>query len=108
MDEAELLCDNIGIIDGGSLVASGGVEDIKGMCGDSGSIEVLLDSPKLSEEQLSIFGSYELIPRGIVGEAELPSAYEALRSNGIISIRRVRPSLKDSFVMLTEGEGDSS
>lgn len=107
MDEAEFLCDRIGIIDGGSLVISGGIEEIKGMCGGTGLIEVILDEPDLDERQLSVFDSYDLIPGGIVGRAQLEEAYDVLNPNGIISIKRIRPDLKDSFVMLTEGNGDS-
>jgi ABC-2 type transport system ATP-binding protein len=109
MDEVEQLCDRIGIMDRGSLIVSGGIEEIKSGCNrDSDKIEVVLRSPVLGREQLSLFESYELTPSGIVGHADLNSVYEALRPNGIISIRRLRPSLKESFVLLTEGVGDSN
>lgn len=105
MDEAEALCDRVGVIDGGRLVASGTVSEMKGLCGaESNRLEVLLENPRLDTAQLSVFGSYRLVPNGIVGEADLDEAYLALRPNGVISIRRVLPSLKDSFVLLTEGE----
>ena len=109
MDEAELLCDRVGIIDGGRLIASGTNQEIKSLCkGGSERLEVILRNPKLESVQLSIFRSYVLTARGITGEADLDTAYEALKPNGIISIRRLQPSLKDSFVLLTEGGGDSS
>ena len=109
MDEAELLCDRVGIIDGGRLIASGTNQEIKSLCkGGSERLEVILRNPKLESVQLSIFRSYVLTARGITGEADLDMAYEILKPNGIISIRRLQPSLKDSFVLLTEGGGDSS
>jgi ABC-2 type transport system ATP-binding protein len=105
MDEAEALCDRVGVIDGGRLVSSGTVSEMKGLCGaESNRLEVLLENPRLDNAQLSVFKSYKLVPNGIVGEADLDEAYLALRPNGVISIRRVLPSLKDSFVLLTEGE----
>ena len=109
MDEAELLCDRIGVIDRGRLIASGTSQEIKGLCrGGPERIEILLENPRLDDGQLGAFRSYELLPNGIVGEADLGSAFAALRPNGIISIRRLQPSLKDSFVLLTEEGADSA
>jgi len=108
MDEADLLCDRIGVMDGGRLVASGTNQEIKEMARSGpGRIEVILENPKLEDHQLSVFTSYRLTANGIIGEAELGVAYESLKPNGIISIRRLAPSLKDSFVLLTEA-GDSN
>lgn len=108
MDEAELLCDRIGIMDRGRLVAAGTNREIKKLSAEGPErIEALLERSELTKEQLGIFSSYELTPNGIVGEADLQEAWEALRPNGIISMRRIQPTLKDSFVTLTEGTGDS-
>jgi ABC-2 type transport system ATP-binding protein len=108
MDEAELLCDRIGIMDRGRLVALGTSYQIKSLSSlGPERIEVLLERPELSVEQLGVFEDYELMPAGIVGRADLQEAWEALRPNGVISMRRILPTLKDSFVTLTEGTGDS-
>ncbi len=106
MDEAEALCDRVGVIDGGKLVASGTVSEIKRLCGpESNRLEVLLENPSLNEAQLSVFKSYRMIPNGITGEADMDEAYRALRPNGVISIRQVMPSLKECFIMLTKRDG---
>jgi len=108
MEEAELLCDRIGVIDHGRLLAVGRLDEIRKLARtDSGLIEAVLERRYLTPEQLGAFRDYRLTPRGIIGRADLDEAYDALKPNGIVSIERVRPSLKESFVRLTEGEGDT-
>jgi ABC-2 type transport system ATP-binding protein len=107
MDEAELLCDRVGVIDRGRLLASGSVQEIKDLSGGvSNRLEVVLRNPRVAKEQLSVFSSYELTPRGITGEADFEQAFRILEPNGVISIKRVQPTLKDSFVLLTEAGAD--
>ncbi len=105
MEEAELLCDRVAIIDQGNILALGPVEEVKELgAGETGLVEVEVRNTQFRASQLSIFDGYRVTPRGIIGQATLEEAFRALKENEITNLREVRPTLKDSFIRLTQGD----
>jgi ABC-2 type transport system ATP-binding protein len=112
MEEAERLCDRIGIIDDGRIVASGTRRELVGQLGQGDRIEVT------GEGDLAAFGNacrwlpgvfgIEEIDRGIAiratdGAAAIAAVVAAAGAAGVTisGIAVVEPELEDAFLRLT-------
>ena len=95
LEEAERLCDRIGLIVRGRLVALDTVEGLKATASGGPAIEITLDRGEGRVETQRISGED-------VGSAmrDAVSQVEARRER-VVSIRTVRPTLEDVFVRLT-------
>jgi len=105
MEEAERLCDSVVIIDSGRAIACGDIDQVRLLAtGGEPLVRVILED-KVPEESLSEFEWYQYIPRGVIVKGELQQVFDALRENGIVRIEKALPSLKETFIALTEAEG---
>ena len=125
MFEAEILCDRIGIIRGGRIIAEGTPGELKALVSDSTPITVVLKAEDAGAvEELygrlirdGVKGEYErvepgkwkltiLAPRGTEDDV-LAELYSTSRSIGlrVLEARVREPSLEDVFIALTGEEG---
>jgi len=105
MEEAERLCDSVVIIDSGRAIASGDIDQVRLLAtGGEPLVRVILEET-VPEESLSEFEWYRYIPRGVIVKGELERVFDALREAGIVRIEKALPSLKETFIALTEAEG---
>jgi ABC-type multidrug transport system ATPase subunit len=111
MTEVEQICDRVGVIRGGRLVAEGTVEDLRGQ----GSLRVRAEP--VGEAQRIVAGLdrvsgvqvFDGTLRIAVDPAEAPQINKALVDAGIAvsEIYQERASLETVFLELTQHEGDS-
>jgi ABC-2 type transport system ATP-binding protein len=107
IEEADVLCNRVSIIDRGKFVASGTPSELKGRV-QTDFIE-LETSESVTEERLrSIPGVSEVRSQGStwilrVGSAEatLPALFHALKTDGIRRINVEKPSLESVFIDIT-------
>ncbi len=125
MFEAEILCERIGIIRGGKIIAEGTPGELKSLVSDSTPITVVLRAEDVrAVEELygrlvsdGVKGEYErvepgkwkltiLAPRGSEDDV-LADLYSTSRSIGlrVLEARVREPSLEDVFIALTGEEG---
>jgi ABC-2 type transport system ATP-binding protein len=119
MEEAERLCERIGIMDGGKLIAEGTRAELIGKLDQSSRIEVGLGhgealDPQVLGRAISIVEALEGVRAAQVigdhvvvftdrGAQRLPALVSALVNAGLVaeSIRVVEPNLEDVFLRMT-------
>jgi len=115
MEEAEGLCDRLGVIDNGKLIALGTLAELRAMTGErdllrlAGSFE-----PQASREALARLGEMEIVQVDAEGltvamreaSRKLPAVFEALAAAGgeVRETTLTRPSLESLFIKLTGRE----
>ena len=104
MEEAEKLCDHVAIIESGRLIASGELDEVRRLVSRGEPLVRVILKDEIAEEKLSEFEWYQRIPKGVIVKGDVEDVFDALRGSGIVSIERALPSLKDTFIALTEGE----
>jgi len=114
MDEAERLCDRVGVIDHGKMIALGTPKQLIDSLGGSQIVEITLTEGAASEEVadalsslLGVASSRLLSGRIVLTVAQLhlalPAALEALRAKGLelTNLSTHHATLEDVFVTLT-------
>jgi len=126
MFEAEIVCDRVGFIARGRIVAEGSPRDLKlrvrdrvalvfSLAGESWSLELLADSLRREygvEATISQGGDQRVLRALAYPEAEGRVVELVLREAErfnvkIVGFRVEEPSLEDVFIAVTGGEGDS-
>jgi len=114
MEEAERLCDRVGVIDHGKLIALGSPRDLIASLGGQDVIELTLESGRPDGESVSRLASLagvrgvRAVPNGVAIAADplhvaLPALVDHLRASGI-GLERLatrHATLEDVFVSLT-------
>ncbi len=112
LSDVETLCDNVAILRGGRLAATGKLSDLLASSGDQRSLEVI--AGKVSAEEIreainAISGATVTAkPSGtaieVLSEADVESAIKAIRDAGgtLVSVLPVKQSLEDLFVVSSE------
>jgi ABC-type multidrug transport system ATPase subunit len=107
--EVEQLCDRVGVIQRGRLVAEGTVEELRAR-DDGGELEIVAGDPEGAAETLRGLPAVRAVRVGVDGAlhvavdpAEAPAVTRALVAADIdvCELRRVRVSLEDTFFALT-------
>jgi ABC-2 type transport system ATP-binding protein len=110
MDEAERLCDRVGVVDHGKMIALGTPRELVASLGAEQIVEVLTEAPIASERLAEIAGvkTVRAIDGGIAMSVEqlhlaLPAILDGLGRNGckMHSLATRRATLEDVFVHLT-------
>ena len=112
MEEAEMLCDRVAIIDHGRVIAEGAPEELKARLG--GDTVYLRAASRIDAEKLlriaGVYGEARVAEDGrtvvlVTSDApsKIPSILGEARAAGIrvVEARYVRPTLNDVFLMLT-------
>jgi ABC-2 type transport system ATP-binding protein len=114
MEEANLLCDRVVIINHGKIAAIDSPENLKCRIGGLNSVEVSFTSPpnleKLAEiptvGEVKKFGDkvrlYTSNPSEVITHM---TEYMQKTNSDIVTIQTLAPTLEDIFVMLTEEKG---
>jgi ABC-2 type transport system ATP-binding protein len=116
MDEAEL-CDTLGFIYQGRLIAEGSPRQIKTEAFTASVLEVEVDDPRAAAETLAAWDAVEEVVRiGLrvrvifkPGGADADAVAAALRARGLVvgSVRAVEPSVEDLFVSFVDRQRKS-
>jgi ABC-2 type transport system ATP-binding protein len=111
MVEADRLCDNIAIVDHGTIVALDTPSGLRRLLPGAGGVEVVATGMADAEGQLGPFGEVEVAGTAdgrrqirIYGDGVDPAAVvDAVRDSGgeMLELRRLEGSLEDVFVHLT-------
>ncbi|HHU13023.1 MAG TPA: ABC transporter ATP-binding protein [Clostridiaceae bacterium] len=115
MEEAEQICDRVGIIDKGQLLAEGTPAELKGMIntGDTIRIQLIADKPEALQEIRKIDGVHSLdVDADTLTVRTMPGAYvlDRLlrylhdREIGYLSVASEKPSLNTVFLEITGRE----
>jgi len=115
MEEAETLCDRIGIVDHGRLLALGTLEELRGMIGErdvlrltgrfeSGSIRAAVDS--LEQAEIIHVDDHSLMLAMADASRRLPAVFRVLADAGadVQETTLNRPTLESLFIKLTGRE----
>jgi ABC-2 type transport system ATP-binding protein len=110
IEEAERLCDRVGIVDHGKLIALGTARELKGRSANTTRVEVRLAKPMAVGELKNlegvvdareVDGAYVLhCPRSAPAIVALVKRLEA-EVNELVSLEIATPSLEDVFIELT-------
>lgn len=113
MEEAERLCDRVGIVDHGKIIALGTPRELIASLGADQVVEVSLKEPVTSSDPLiatltSVAGTIDCRVEGAVLSLRvkrvhdaLPGILGALKDHAVEEIRTHAPTLEDVFVALT-------
>ncbi|MFO0736089.1 MAG: ABC transporter ATP-binding protein [Labilithrix sp.] len=117
MDEAERLCDRVGVIDHGKMIALGTPKELIDSLGGSQIVEITLEGERTPEENDAIAASMSALPgvaasRFLTGRVvltvehlhlALPAVLEALRERSctLAHLSTHHATLEDVFVTLT-------
>ncbi|WXG39752.1 MAG: ATP-binding cassette domain-containing protein [Candidatus Freyarchaeum deiterrae] len=113
MEEANLLCERVAIINHGKIAAIDSPEKLKVRIGGLNSVEVSFTSPPNLEELAEIpsvrevkrFGDKVRLYTSNPGEVAMSVTEYAQKINSsIVTIQTLSPNLEEVFVMLTEGK----
>jgi ABC-2 type transport system ATP-binding protein len=112
LEEAEFLCDRLGIMDDGRLIALGSVDELTESTGVTGVITVTADG--LTEKTVEVLAALEEVTEAALGEGSLtlnmarssnllPLVVEKLTADGatIHSVDVTVPNLETVFLQLT-------
>jgi len=108
MEEAEV-CDRIGIIDKGKIIASGTPQDLKKIIGGDVIYLKTDDNAKAIEEIRNLFNveaaeqDGEIFISSLKGDAFIPAIIREIGER-VLSVRMQRPTLNDVFLKLTGKE----
>ncbi len=122
LEEADVLCDRIAIIDHGKIKATGTASELKRMVGTGRVLEIILENAQQAQQAAAILKDrFKLDPTakgenvGAVIEKwdpkALPEMLSALEKKGIVvaSVSVHLPTLNDAFIKLTgSGTRDSA
>lgn len=108
LSEVEQVCDEVAILQRGTVVASGSVEQIRSAQGRSTTVRVTTERPSAANTLLRERG-YEVLVEGkatLIRGAEPGAVAQVLATGGIriLEITTERPTLEDAFLHLTHGE----
>lgn len=120
MDEADYLCDRVGIIDHGKLMITGKPEELKSKVGheklmieienlhDNASLEKKLSSVKwiggFKKVEGTVSNSHTVLEIEVdKGDRRIPEVVDIVRDSGVelLSITLKKPSLEDVFIEIT-------
>ena len=113
MEEVETICDRVGIIDHGKLIAEGTISELRDRYGDQSQLKISLKDYKKAEENLDLLNdrlniSIEVIDNGFVimtknPDETLPKVMDAFNNLKceIRSIHILEPNLETIFLSLT-------
>ncbi len=111
LDEADQLCDRVGVIDHGKIIALGTPKELKdGVGGDSLEVSTGPAGPDPSAVLRSLPGVTEVTRKGDVyrakcsnGESLVPKAVRAAEQAGIdiVGVTVIKPTLDEVFLQLT-------
>jgi len=118
MEEAESLCDRLGIIDGGKLIAEGSLEELRGMLGERDLLrlngtfdpekvgQALAADSDLADVEVVSIDANQLTLAAAQASARLSAVFSALTKAGseIRETTLTRPSLESLFIKLTGKE----
>jgi ABC-2 type transport system ATP-binding protein len=113
MEEANLLCERVAIINHGRIAAIDSPEKLKVKIGGLNSVEVSFSSPpnleKLAElpsvREVKRFGDKVRLYTSNPGDVVMSVTDYAQKNNSsIVTIQTLSPNLEEVFVMLTEGK----
>jgi len=115
MEEADILCDRVAIIDRGRIIVEGTSSKLKGLLQDKITLEIVPKEFKGSESLSSALKGFEdVLYAGFNGKKLLihlkdekgieKVVREVMARNGILSLESIRPSLEDVFIHLTGRE----
>lgn len=119
LNEAEELCDRVGIIDGGKLIAEGTPAEIKAQYAAdsfetlvrvSGEVNVPLLRELFAAKGIDLVNatqqddSWSLVFRTVPGAETIPPIVDALKNCHISSIEMKSPSLEDAYVKLVSNK----
>jgi ABC-2 type transport system ATP-binding protein len=110
IEEAEKLCDRVGIVDHGRLIALGTPRELKEGSANTTRVEVRLAKPIIIEELKALDGVVEAREVGGVYVLHCPRTAPAIvslvkrldsQANELVSLEIATPSLEDVFIELT-------
>ncbi|MFQ5741144.1 MAG: ABC transporter ATP-binding protein [Acidobacteriota bacterium] len=115
MEEAQTLCDRIGIIDHGNLIAMGTLQELRAMLGERDLVRLSgRFDPKVAGRALEKLDEVEVVESGeenltisVRGASgKLPDLFSALSSAGaeVRETTMIQPSLESLFIKLTGRE----
>jgi ABC-2 type transport system ATP-binding protein len=115
MEEAETLCDRLGVIDHGKLIALGTLAELRAMTGERDLLRLAgTFEPNASREALTSLDDVEIVQADAEGltlalkeaSRKLPAVFEALAATGgeVRETTLTRPSLESLFIKLTGRE----